>query len=151
MIDASEEVWDKIMDVNLKGYFVCCKEVARAMIQSGGGSIINISSTAAFRSYPGLGPYCVSKAGITMLTKVLASELAQNGIRVNAIAPGTVKTKFSEAVWKNDKYLEKRLRDIPEKRLADPEDLVGLSIFLALEESSYITGQTILVDGGEFS
>jgi NAD(P)-dependent dehydrogenase (short-subunit alcohol dehydrogenase family) len=151
LVDASEEKWDKIMNVNLKGCFVCSKEVAKAMIPRGSGSIINISSTAAFRSYPGLGPYCISKAAVTMLTKVLASELAEKGIRVNAVAPGTVKTDFSKAVWADKTYLAARLRDVPQKRLAEPEDLVGVCAFLASDASSYITGETILVDGGEFA
>ncbi|MHA2338482.1 MAG: SDR family NAD(P)-dependent oxidoreductase, partial [Candidatus Hodarchaeales archaeon] len=101
IITAEESHWDKILDVNLKGYFRMVKAVLPSMKTRGGGKIINIASVAGIKPSPGMGVYCVSKAGVIMLTKVLAVELAKENIQVNAIAPGFIKTKFSSAIWDN--------------------------------------------------
>ena len=101
-MDASEEAWDKIFEVNLKGPFLLTKAIAAKMIEKGGGAIVNVSSVAGFKPMMGLGVYSISKAGIIMMTKVFAAELGEKGIRVNAVAPGIIKTKFSEALWKNE-------------------------------------------------
>jgi len=148
MEEITEEEWDKIMDVNLKGYFLMSQAVAKIMMRQKKGSIINITSVGGFRASPGLGVYCVSKAGIIMLTKVLAKEWGSYGIRVNAIGPGLVRTKLSQALWTNPKIMAETEKNTPLGRIAEPEDIVGATIFLASDASSYITGETLFVDGG---
>ena len=148
VIDIEEKVWDKIMGVNLKGYFFLSQAVAKIMCEKGGGKIINISSIRGVTPIEGLGVYSISKAGVIMLTKVLALELSRFNIQVNCIAPGFVKTKFSQVFWSNPEALKKQLENIPLKRVAQPEDIVGTAIYLASEASSYTTGEAIFVDGG---
>jgi len=118
------------------------------MEKTGGGSIVNVASIQAFRPEPGLGMYSVSKAGLIMLTQVLAKEWGPRGIRVNAIAPGLVQTRFSEALWKNEEFLKKRLGRAALGRIGQPEEIAGAAIFLASDASSYTTGATLLADGG---
>jgi NAD(P)-dependent dehydrogenase (short-subunit alcohol dehydrogenase family) len=119
------------------------------MMGSGGGSIINISSNRGIRpGVTGIGPYAISKAAILMLTKVLASEWGRFNIRVNCIAPGLIKTKFSKALWSDPGYLEDTISHQPINRIGTPEDIIGAAIYLASEASSYMTGETILIDGG---
>lgn len=146
--EITEEEWDKIMDVNLKGCFLMSQVVAKLMIKQGKGSIINITSVGGFRVSPGLGVYCVSKAGMIMLTKVLAKEWGRYGIRVNALGPGLVRTKLSQALWTNPEIMDETLKNTPLSRVGEPEDIVGAAIFLASDASSYITGETLFVDGG---
>lgn len=146
--EITEEEWDKIMDVNLKGCFLMSQVVAKLMIKQGKGSIINITSVGGFRVSPGLGVYCVSKAGMIMLTKVLAKEWGRYGIRVNALGPGLVRTKLSQALWTNPEIMDETLKNTPLSRVGEPEDIVGAAIFLAADASSYITGETLFVDGG---
>lgn len=148
IIDLREDGWDRIIDTDLKGYFLCSQAVGRVMIQQKGGNIINISSTGAYRAAPGLGAYGIAKAGVEMLTKVLAVELAEHNIRSNCIALSMVKTKFSQPLWSNTERLQSRLGKMPIKRLAEVEDVVGAALFLASNASSYITGKTIIIDGG---
>ena len=117
----------------------------------GGGSIINVSSEDGIRPWLGLGVYSISKASVIMLTEVLAQEWGQYNIRVNTIAPGIVKTRFSEALW-GDSLIREKIEDSTALgRIAQPEEIVGAALFLASEASSYITGQTIVLDGGHFS
>lgn len=147
--EITEEEWDKIMDVNLKGCFLTSQAVAKTMMkQKKGGSIINITSVGGFRAAPGLGVYSVSKAGMIMLTKVLAKEWGRYGVRVNALGPGLVKTKLSQALWTNSEIMDETLKNTPLSRIAEPEDIVGAAIFLASDASGYITGETLFVDGG---
>jgi len=148
LIDAEEEVWDEIMNVNLKGQFLLSQVVARKMREQGGGNIINITSLAGLVPWSKI--YSVAKAGMTMVTEIMARDLGRYHIRVNAIAPGLVKTKFAEPLWKEPAWAE-----IMEKnraltgRIGLPEDAASSALFLASDASSYITGTTIVLDGGE--
>ncbi|MDY6795033.1 MAG: glucose 1-dehydrogenase [Actinomycetota bacterium] len=146
--DVEEPGWEKIMDVNVKGVFFLTQQVGKIMTKKGSGSVVNISSEAAFCPTPFLGPYSVSKSAVNMLTKVFAQEWGPRGVRVNAIAPGLVKTYFSQALWGNEAILDTALASIPLGRMAEPEEMVGLAIFLASDASSYVTGQVFLIDGG---
>lgn len=148
MMDADSGVWDKIMDVNLKGVFFLTKAVARVMMEKRSGSIINVSTEAALRPTPGLGIYSISKAGLDMVTKAFALELGPYGIRVNGIAPGLVQTRFSQALWGNEDIRKAAESRIPLGRIAQPEEIAPLAVFLASDAASFITGETILVDGG---
>jgi len=148
LLTADEGQFEKILDVNLKGYFRLCKEVVPPMEEQGAGKIINITSVAGIRPGPGMGAYSISKAGVIMLTKVLASELGQNNIQVNAIAPGLIKTKFSQVLWQNEDLLHHQESVTPLGRIGLPEDVVGAAIFLASPASDWVTGTVLLVDGG---
>jgi dehydrogenase/reductase SDR family protein 4 len=148
ILNVDEKVWDKIFEINLRGFFFLSKEVSSVMSEKGGGVIINMASVAGIKPGLGLGAYSISKAGVIMLTKVLAQEWAGMNIRVNAIAPGVIKTKFAEALYSSPELVEEILRGISIKRLGEPQDIVGLALFLASDASSYLTGQTIVVDGG---
>ena len=149
ILTADEGQWTKILDTNLVGYFRVAKACEESMHQRGGGVIINIASVAGITPLPGMGIYCVSKAGVLMLTKVLAAELAPQNIRVNAIAPGFIKTRFSAAIWDNHQVKEATLKTIPQKRIAEPQEISGAALFLASDDSSYVTGETIVIDGGQ--
>jgi NAD(P)-dependent dehydrogenase (short-subunit alcohol dehydrogenase family) len=148
IMNLREEGWDKIINTNLKSYFLFSQAVGQIMMGQGSGVILNISSTAGQKAAPLLGAYSVSKAGVDMLTKVLAKELAGVGIRVNAISPGMVETKFSEAIWSSPEMHAEVVRDIPLGRLATTEEIVGLAIFLVSDAASYVTGAIVNVDGG---
>lgn len=148
VINVDEKIWDKIFEVNLRGYFFLSKEVASIMSDQGGGTIVNMASIAGIKPDIGLGAYSVSKAGVIMLTRVLAHEWASMNIRVNAIAPGVIKTRFAEALYSSPALVEEILHGVSIKRLGEPADIIGTSLFLASEASSYITGQTIVIDGG---
>ena len=150
VLSAEESHWQKILDVNLVGYFRMAKSCSAQMIRRGGGRIINVASIAGKRPQPGMGVYCVSKAAVLMLTEVLAAELASDGIQVNAIAPGYVKTAFSRAVWQDAALNEAVLRSIPQKRIAESGELTGIALYLASDASSFTTGGTFLVDGGQW-
>jgi NAD(P)-dependent dehydrogenase (short-subunit alcohol dehydrogenase family) len=146
-IDVDERAWDSIMNLNLKGLFFLSQAVARVMREKGGGKIINISSSAGIT--PDILPlYSISKAGVNMATKVMAQQWAQYNIRVNAIAPGLTKTRFSEALWNNPDILKMAMSKTPMGRPADAEEMVGAIIYLASDASSYVTGQVIAIDGG---
>lgn len=149
ILTADEGQWAKILDTNLVGYFRVAKACVDSMHQRGEGVIINIASVAGITPLPGMGVYCVSKAGVLMLTKVLAAELAPQNIRVNAIAPGFIKTRFSAAIWDNPQIKEASLKTIPQKRIAEPQEITGAALFLASDASSYVTGETIVIDGGQ--
>ena len=148
LLDLDEKDWDKILNVHLKGYFLCSQAVGKRMVERKKGNIINLASQFAFKVTPGVGAYCIAKAGVVMLTRVLAQELAKSGIRSNAIAPGMVKTEFNQAIWSNPDNMAKILPSIPLGRMAETTDLVGAALFLASDASIYITGHTLLVDGG---
>ena len=149
VLTAEESHWDKTFDVNVKGYLRMVKACVPSMQARGGGKVINMASIAGKIPQPGMGVYCVSKAGVIMLTEVLAAELAPFNIQVNAIAPGFVKTKFSAAIWSNEAMNAAVLAGIPQQRMAEPEEIAGIALYLASPASSFTTGATILVDGGQ--
>lgn len=146
---AEESQWDKILDVNVKGYFRLAQACVPLMRARGGGKIINMASVAGLEPQPMMGVYCVSKAAVLMMTQVLAVELAGDNIQVNAIAPGFVKTKFSAAIWSNDAMHDAVVRGVPQQRMAEPEEISGLALYLASAASSFTTGATFVVDGGQ--
>jgi len=148
LLELREDGWDRIINTDLKGYYLCCQAVGKRMVDRKRGNIINMASTAAMKARQKMGAYCIAKAGVVMLTRVLALELASYNIRVNAIAPSMVKTKFSQALWSAPETLKRIEAEIPLGRLAEPGDIIGTALFLASDASSYITGHTIIVDGG---
>ncbi len=142
-----ERAWDAVFNTNLKSVFFLSKMVREVMVEQGnGGSIVMISSTGGLRAGTGLGGYSVSKAALLMLTRVLASEWGSDGIRVNAIAPGVIQTEFSRALW--DKPTGGDLGGKGLNRIGTPEEMAGAAVYFASPASSYITGATILADGG---
>ena len=146
-IDIEERAWDSIMNLNLKGLFFLSQAVARMMKEQGGGKIINVASVAGIT--PDILPvYSISKAGVIMATKVMAQQWAQYNIRVNAIAPGLTKTRFSQALWNNPDIVQGVITRTPLRRVAEPDEMVGAAIFLASNASSYVTGHVLVVDGG---
>ena len=151
LLELNEEGWDKVINTDLKGYYLCSQAAGKIMVQQKRGNIINIASTAAMYTAPEMGAYCIAKAGVVMLTRILAVELAEHNIRVNAVAPSLVKTKFSQPLWADPKTLREIESEIPLARLAEPEDIVGSVLFLASDASAYITGHTIVVDGGSIA
>ncbi len=151
LLDLREDGWDKIMNTDLKGYYLCSQAVGKVMIEKKKGNIINIASVGAERASPRMGAYCIAKAGVVMLTKVLAIELAEYNIRANAIAPSIVKTKFSQPLWSTPELFSQKVSQTPLRRLAEPEEVVGAALFLASDASSYITGHTIFIDGGSLA
>jgi dehydrogenase/reductase SDR family protein 4 len=140
-------LFDKIMDVNVKAPLLLSNLVFPHMKKSG-GSIIHISSVEAVKPSPGLGLYSVSKAALSMLTKTQAKEWGPFGIRVNAILPGLIKTKFSAAIWQSETFLQKWTSKLPLQRMAEPGEIAGLAVFLGSEASSYCTGAEYIADGG---
>jgi NAD(P)-dependent dehydrogenase (short-subunit alcohol dehydrogenase family) len=151
LLEHSEEDWDKVIDTDLKGYFLCCRAVGTKMVERKKGNIINIASVAAITAETGKASYCVSKAGVVMLTKVLARELASYNIRVNAIAPGLVRTEMSRSRWSDPETLKQITAEIPLGRVAEPSDIGSVAVFLASDASRHITGSTIAVDGGQLA
>ncbi len=148
ILTADEGQWDKILDTNVKSAFRVTKAVVPHMQAQGGGKIINIASVAGLRPSPLMGVYSVSKAALIMLTQVLAMELAPHNIQVNAIAPGVIKTRFSQVLWQTPQIAEPILQRTPLGRFGEPEDVAGLALFLASPASDYITGAVFVVDGG---
>jgi len=146
--DADLAVWNKIIEGNLTGAFLCSRKAARIMREKKRGKIVSISSLAGAKASPGMGIYGIAKAGLDMLTQVLASELAPFNIQVNAIAPGVVRTDFSKPFWSTPAICEQIVKAIPVGRIAETADLVPIVLMLASGYADYITGQTIMVDGG---
>lgn len=149
IVDASEDVWDKTMEVNLKGSFFMSQYGAKLMMKNGAGSIINVASVNGIRPALMQGVYSITKAGVIAMTKSFAKELAPAGIRVNALLPGLTDTKFASVMVKNDEMMEKYLLpQIPLHRAAQPDEMCGAVVYLASDASSYTTGASIVVDGG---
>jgi len=151
-LDLSEEEWDQVVGTNLKGPFLCSKAVAKVMIAKGvKGQIVNISSTASLIARPGVAHYASSKAGLNMLTKVLAVELAPHGIRVNAVLPGLIATQGVRAQLENDGATvehQTKLARIPLGHEGTPRDIANMVLHVISEESNYLTGSLLVVDGG---
>jgi NAD(P)-dependent dehydrogenase (short-subunit alcohol dehydrogenase family) len=149
LLTADEGQLEKTLDVNLKGVFRGCKAVVPQMEKQGGGKIINIASVAGLRPGPGMGIYSISKAGVLMLTQVLATELGAANIQVNAIAPGVIKTRFSRVLWQTPEISEAILSSLPAGRFGEPEEVASLALYLASPASDYVTGAVFVVDGGQ--
>jgi NAD(P)-dependent dehydrogenase (short-subunit alcohol dehydrogenase family) len=149
--DMEEWAWDAIMNLTLKGMFMLCQAVTKIMIKNGGGCILNIASSYGLKPFPGTAAYSISKAGTIMLTQALAVELGKYNIRVNAIAPGVTKTRFSQPLMQDPKLLNSIIEHTALHRIAEPEDIVGTAILLVSTASQHITGQTICIDGGSIS
>lgn len=149
LLTAEPSHWDKIMEVNVKGYFWLCQAAARQMQQQGtGGKLINVASIAGLEPGPMMGIYSISKAAVLMMTKVLAVELGSDNIQVNAIAPGFVKTKFSAALWQNPALHQELVARTPAGRMAEPEEISGIALYLASTASNFTTGAIFTIDGG---
>lgn len=154
LLTADDGQWAKTLDTNVQGYFrvvqACIPSMKRRINETGqSGKIINMASIAGRTPLPNMGVYCVSKAAVLMLTEVLAAELAEDGIGVNAIAPGFVKTRFSRAIWDNPTFYDAVTARIPQHRMAEPEEVTGLALYLASAASDFTTGATFVVDGGQ--
>ena len=151
LLTSEESHWDKILDVNLKGYFRMIKACAESMRQRGGGKIVNVASVAGLRYQQGMGIYGISKAGIFMLTRTLSVELAADKIQVNAIAPGFIQTQFSRVLWETPEIHQKIVGQIPQGRIGQPEEVTGLALYLASSGSDFTSGAVMLVDGGQMA
>lgn len=145
---ADSATWQKIIDTNLNGTYFCSRAAARRMKERNLGRIVNVSTVAAARATPGMGIYGVAKAGVEMLTRTLAAELAADNITVNAVAPGMVRTGFSRPFWSDPELQAGIVATIPLGRLAEPVDVVHPVLFLCSDAAGYITGQVLRVDGG---
>lgn len=149
LVDIEERAFDVIMNTNLKGYFLLSQMAAKMMIAQGGnGNILNISSVGGITPDRGLGVYCISKAAINMLTRALAVELGDYNIRVNALAPGVVRTYFSQALWSNEALMAQEMKHTPLKRIAEPEEVAQMALTVVSDAAAYVTGQIIVMDGG---
>lgn len=147
-----ERAWDTIMNTNVKSVFFLSKFAREAMLEHGeGGSIVNVSSTGGVRVSVGLGGYSISKAAVIMLTKVCAKEWGNDGIRVNCIAPGLIKTEFSRALWENESILTNATQNSALKRIGMPEEMAGAVVYFASPSASFTTGQTLILDGGQLA
>ncbi len=150
VVDTELKTFDHIIDTNLKGYFYLSKLVGKIMQTQNAGNIINISSAGGVSPAQGLGPYCISKAGINMLTKQMAMELGPFNIRVNSICPRIVKTGFSEALWSNEKLMQAEYKNTPLKCVATPREIAQATLFLASSATNYMTGHDLVMNGGAF-
>lgn len=151
LIEEPEDAWQKMMDIDLKSCYLCSQAVGKGMVERRSGNIINIASAAGIRGFSSRNSYNISKAGVIMLTKVLARDLGKYNVRVNAIAPTMVKTEMIRDLMNDPKAAEAEARRIPIGRLAETSDIVGPALFLASDASSYITGHTIVIDGGQLA
>jgi NAD(P)-dependent dehydrogenase (short-subunit alcohol dehydrogenase family) len=147
-LDVSWDDWNLVLDTNLRGSFFVAQHIARGMVRHGYGRIINIGSVTSVSGFAGLGPYCASRGGIKQLTMSLADDWGRFGITVNCLAPGWFKTEQNKVLYEDREWVEYLIDRIPLKRHGEPHDLDGAVVFLASEASRYITGQTLLVDGG---
>jgi len=154
VLDSDERLWDTIMNLNLKGVYFMSQAVAKVMKKQGWGKIINVASVDGFNPEPFVSVYCTSKAGVRMITRSFAMELAKDNIQVNTIAPGAISTKMMNSNWSNLSPAEARKakeaveKHIPMNRIGDPDEIAGAAIYLASAASSYTTGTEIIIDGG---
>ena len=150
-LDLTEEEWDRTLDINLKGYFLCAQAAAKEMAKQKSGTIVNIASVAMGQQGVGISNivhYCASKGGIVGMTEALAVELASYNIRVNAISPGIIETPMIDQVKSDPKIMEAMLAKVPLRRAGKSEEVSNLVLFLASDASSYMTGSTVVIDGG---
>ena len=150
-LEITEEDWDRVIDIDLKGTFLCDQAVGREMIKRGGGKIINISSVSGQLGHPNRAPYTASKGGVVLLTKALAVEWAKYNINVNAIGPGFFRTPLTEDYLSNERVYKEIVSKIPMGRPGKVEDLIGPVVFLASDASNYVTGHTLFVEGGRIA
>lgn len=148
LTQVDSETFEKIMNTNVKSCHVLGNKVYPIMKSRGGGSIINISSVGGIKAPDGIAIYGVSKAALIMLTQVQAKEWGPDGVRVNAICPGLIKTKFSAALWQNEQLLKMVERNVPARRIGEPDEMAGLAVYLASDASTYCTGGAYVADGG---
>lgn len=148
-LEMPTDAWRKVIDVDLTGAFLCAQRAARTMTKSGaGGSIVQITSVHQIVPWGGYAHYCAAKAGLDMMSKTIALELATQKVRVNSVAPGAIATPINQHVWGNPETLSDLLRKIPTKRMGQPEEIAKVVAFLCSDEASYVTGATLYVDGG---
>jgi NAD(P)-dependent dehydrogenase (short-subunit alcohol dehydrogenase family) len=140
--------WNQLMAVNVNGFLLCAQAFGRQMIAGGGGSMVHIASISGRVPQPFSGPYSVSKAGVKMLSQLLAVELGEHGIRSNVVSPAMVRTPMSEVIYQNPEVLKKREKIVPVGRVGGPADIAEVVLFLASPRSGYVSGQDVLVDGG---
>ena len=148
ILNSQDSHWEKIWDINVKGYFNFIKACSKSMKDNKYGKIINVASIAAKTPLDGLGVYNISKAAVVMLTKVLAKEMAGSNVQVNTLAPGLIKTDFSKALWEDESVYNEIIKAIPQARMGAPDDISGMALYLASEASDFITGSMFVVDGG---
>lgn len=148
IFETDENTWDKVMDVNVKGCFLCSQIIGKIMVNQKSGNIINIASVNGYKALINRGAYCVSKAGVIMLTKVFARELGQYNVRVNAIAPYITMTPMMDGLFDDPEFRKSRLDPVALGRFAETDDIVGSAIFLASDAARWITGHILAVDGG---
>ena len=147
IMDADLPAWDKAFEVNVRGMFILTKLVYEAWMELHGGSVVNVASVGGLKPGLGLGVYNVTKASVVMFTRQLARELGDK-VRVNAVAPGLIKTRFAEALWGNEAILERVLSANPMRRIGVPDEVAGAVVFLASDAATYVNGQVIGIDGG---
>jgi glucose 1-dehydrogenase len=140
--------WTKVIDVNLKGAFLCARQALKRMVKQRSGVIVNTSSVHEVIAWSGYSAYAASKAGLSMMAKTLAQEAAPYGVRVLCIAPGAIKTPINESVWSDAEGLKDLLTKIPLGRMGAPQDVAGMAVVLASDVGGYVTGTTVFVDGG---
>lgn len=151
LVEMEEKDWDKVIDVNLKGAFLCTRRAVQEMLKQGKGKIINIASIAGQVGYQNSSAYCASKGGVINLTRELVLELAPKGINVNAIGPGVIETAMTNPLLKNEKFKKQILAMTPRGRIGQPEDIAAAAVYLASDESDFVNGTTLYVDGGWLS
>ena len=151
-LEHSEEAWDQTLNVNLKSMFLLSQRVARQMVaKGGGGAIVNMASTNGLMGERDLVAYNASKGGVILLTKTLAIELAEHNIRVNCVAPGLIRTTLASEGGSSNNFFDESLHKIPMRRLGKPEEVANVFAFLASDEASFITGDTVVIDGGQLA
>ena len=147
-LEVTPDLWDTILNTNLKGAFFCSQAAAQTMAATGGGAIVNVCSLTSSVGVPTAVPYTSSKSGLLGMTRALASEWAPKGIRVNAIAPGYFRTAMTDVFFQSEAWAESMMTKIPLKRFGHVQDLIGATVFLCSPAAAYITGQMITIDGG---
>ena len=147
VLEAEAAAWDKTFEVNVRGYFLLTKLVYKAWMEEHGGAVVNVASVGGIRPGPGLGVYNITKAAVIFLTRQLAREIGGK-VRVNAIAPGLIKTRFAEALWGNEAILDRIVSANPMARIGTPEEIAGAVVFLVSDSASYVNGDVIVIDGG---